>query len=564
MVLLQGSLDQRARIISGIVLFTFALTHFINHTTGLVSVEAMHTMQAWRVVFTRSYLGSAVLGAAIITHVVLGLARIATRSSLRLPWWETLQILLGLMIPFLLFPHIVNTRIASTFFGVNDIYAYELARLWPARALAQSLLLVLVWLHGCIGLHYWLRLWQPYRRAFPLLLGLAIAIPLGGIAGFVVSGQRVESAIADPQLLAELKRVVAWPSDANDARLAAIRGWVTWGIVLTLGALGAFVFSRRTVQQAMPLVKISYAGGPTISRPQGPTLLELSRMHGVAHTAVCGGRGRCSTCRVRIDHGQEAQLAPQFVEAVALGSIGAPPNVRLACQLRPRGELTVTRLLRPGTTGPSAAGLPESESDGVERILALMFLDVRNFTRMMENKLPYDVVFILNEFFAATGMAISEHGGSIDKFLGDGLLAVFGRNNGPEDGCRQALQAARAIDLALDHVNARLESELASPIEIGVGIHVGPLLLGRIGWGEAVDVTVIGHTVNAASRLEALTKEKNCQLVISRDVAQYAGLPFQESGEEIKVRGVAEPIEIVTIRRGRDLPPEILASSWKD
>ncbi len=564
MVLLQGSLDQRARIISGLVLFAFALTHFLNHSAGLISVEAMHNLQAWRTTVTRSYLGSAVLGAALITHVALGLARIATRSSLRLPWWETLQIGLGLAIPFLLFPHIVNTRVAFTFFGVNDTYIYELARLWPARALTQSLLLILVWTHGCIGLHYWLRLWQPYRAAFPVLLAIAVVIPIAGIAGFMVAGRQVEMAISNPATLEALKQAASWPNDAADARLAAIRGWVLWGLVLSLAAIGCYVFSRRTVQQAKPLVKISYAGGPTIQRPHGPTLLELSRIHGIPHTAICGGRGRCSTCRVRIDRGLDDQLPPQFVEAVALGSIGASPNVRLACQLRPQGELTVTRLLRPGTTGPSAAGLPEGESDGVERILALMFLDVRNFTRMMENKLPYDVVFILNEFFAATGMAITEHGGGIDKFLGDGLLAVFGRNNGPEDGCRQALQAARAIDLALDHVNARLESELAIPIEIGIGIHAGPLLLGRIGWGASVDVTVIGHTVNAASRLEALTKEKGCQLVISRDVAQYAGLPFQESGEEIYVRGVAEPIEIVTIRRGRDLPPEILSTNWQN
>lgn len=562
MVLLQGSLSQKARIASGLVLFTFALTHFLNHAIGLVSLDTMHALQNFRTTLTRSIPGTAVLMAALLTHIVLGLARIASRSSLKMPWWEAFQIALGLSIPFLLLPHIVNTRIASSFFGVQDTYAYELARLWPGRALWQSLLLLLVWTHGCIGLHYWLRLWEPYRRAAPALLGVAIFIPLAGLAGFIVSGREIATAIADPAGLASLKATTAWPSEAADARLARIRDWVNTAILLTLAGLCGWLFFRRTVQQTRQQVEISYAGGPSFGTATGPTLLEISRMHNIPHASICGGRGRCSTCRVRVDQGLDEQYPPQFVEAIALGSIQAPANVRLACQLRPRASLTVTRLLRPGTTGPAAAGIPEKDSDGVERILALMFLDVRNFTGMMEHKLPYDVVYILNEFFAATGKAISAHGGTIDKFLGDGLLAVFGRTNGPEEGCRQALQAARAIDLALDHVNAQLEGELPSPIEIGIGIHAGPLLLGRIGWGDSVDVTVIGHTVNAASRLEALTKEKKCQLVISRDVAQYAGLPTEDTGEAIHVRGIADTIRIVQIQRARDLPPQILNATW--
>ena len=82
--------------------------------------------------------------------------------------------------------------------------------------------------------------------------------------------------------------------------------------------------------------------------------------------------------------------------------------------------------------------------------MAVMFLDLRDFTQLSQSRLPYDVVFILNEFFAAAGSAIHTHGGWIDKFLGDGLLAVFGQRHGVEAGCRQALRAARAIDLALD------------------------------------------------------------------------------------------------------------------
>src|SRR5690242_20625083 len=130
-VLLRGDPLQRLRLASGLVLFAFATTHFLNHATGLVSLELMHRIEALRTTVTRSLPGTVILAAALATHVSLGLYKLAMRRTWRLPLWETLQILVALCIPFLLFPHIVNTRIAHAVFGVNDIYLYELVRLWP-------------------------------------------------------------------------------------------------------------------------------------------------------------------------------------------------------------------------------------------------------------------------------------------------------------------------------------------------------------------------------------------------------------------------------------------------
>src|SRR5271165_162959 len=179
---------QNLRLVSGLALFAFATTHFLNHAVGLVNLEAMHEVQRWRWVITRSWPGSVILAAALLTHVSLGLIKLASRTTLRLPPWELLQIALGLAIPFLLLPHIVDTRGASAFFGVQDNYLYELARLWPDGAAAQTALLLLVWGHGCLGIHYWLRLNRHYRSLRPVLLVLAIAIPLAGLAGFMVAG----------------------------------------------------------------------------------------------------------------------------------------------------------------------------------------------------------------------------------------------------------------------------------------------------------------------------------------------------------------------------------------
>jgi len=219
----------------------------------------------------------------------------------------------------------------------------------------------------------------------------------------------------------------------------------------------------------------------------------------------------------------------------------------------------VARLLKAATTGPESAELEEADSGGVEKPLAVMFVDLRDFTRFSEKRLPFDVVFVLNELFGAIGAAISENGGWIDKFLGDGLLAVFGQRVGVEVACRQALRTVRAIDLTLDHINAKLEAEIGRRLEVGIGVDAGPLLLGRIGYGEAVDFTVIGNAVNVASRLEALSKAKGFQVVISLDVARQAGWePTEGERMQVDVRGVAEPVEVIGIVRGRDLPASIL------
>jgi len=561
-VLLRGSLTQRLRIASGLILFAFATTHFLNHALGLVSLDLMHEVQAWRQVVTRSVPGTWVLVAALLTHVGLGLFKLARRTTLRMPTWELTQIGLGLLIPFLLLPHIVNTRIAHVVFGVDDNYLYELARLWPSSALLQSSLLLMVWLHGCIGIHYWLRLSQPYRGLQPVLLFIAIAVPLAALGGFMVSGRLVASSIEDARTFAKLKELTHWPSAADADSLDLYRWVVRFGFAGLLLVVAISVALRHLLLNMRPKMEIKYTGGPTVRVPLGPTLLEISRMHKIPHASVCGGRARCSTCRVRIDDGASSLTPPGYPEAITLASIAAPKNVRLACQVRPESALTVTRLLRPASTGPQAVDVQEFDAAGVEKSMAVMFLDLRDFTQLSQSRLAYDVVFILNEFFAAAGSAVHTHGGWIDKFLGDGLLAIFGQRHGVEAGCRQALRAARAIDLALDDVNAKLGAEIPRPLRVGMGIHAGPMLLGRIGYGEAVDMTVVGNAVNVASRLEALAKQKGFQIVMSADVAGYAGC-LDEAGPIliVNVRGVEAAMEVVGVLRGRDLPASILAAA---
>lgn len=353
-VYLRGDRLQKIRLASGLVLFSFAGAHFLNHAAGLVSLEAMHEVQGWRTTVTRSLIGSLVLGAALAAHMGLGLFKLIRRKTWRMPLWEAAQILLALAIPFLLFPHIVNTRVASSVFGVRDTYLYELARLWPDRSVLQSLLLLIVWTHGCVGLHYWLRLTDTYWRYAKLLLVLAVAVPVLAIAGFAVSGSRTAEIMSDPDMLANLKRNANWPNAADSAIMALMRDWSQYGSAIVLALIGAFWAWRHRPRLVTILpVQVSYVDGPTVAVPEGMTLLEVSRANGVPHASLCGGRSRCTTCRVRVDKGLDALGTPGQAEAVALKSIEAAPNVRLACQIRPKASLTVSVLLRPDTALPS-------------------------------------------------------------------------------------------------------------------------------------------------------------------------------------------------------------------
>ena len=365
-VYLRGNGLQRLRLTSGLILFAFAATHFLNHALGLVGLEAMHQAQQIRTAVTRSVPGTIVLAAALTAHIVLALHKLVRRQTWRLSRWESVQILSGLAIPFFLFPHIVNTRIAHTFFNVEDSYLYELVRLWPESAVVQTTLLLLVWTHGCLGLHYWLRLSDGYVRVAPVLLAFAIAVPVLALAGFAVAGRTTGEIMSDPQALEALKTRSNWPNANDSAILAWLRTGARLGFLAVLAGIAA-IFMLRWMGRAVrkPRVQISYVDGPTIRLASGKTLLEASRSAGVPHASVCGGRGRCSTCRVRIVEGLDKLPAATGAEAITLESIEAPPNIRLACQIRPVASLTVALVSHHATPGP-----PQTDFSEIREIVA--------------------------------------------------------------------------------------------------------------------------------------------------------------------------------------------------
>jgi adenylate cyclase len=563
---MRGGISRNLSLISGLILFAFAATHFLNHAVGLFQLDLMDEVQLWRLAVTRSWPGSILLGVALLTHIVFGLLKTARRGTLRLPAWELVQIVLGVAIPFLLLPHIVDTRVAMAAFGVQDSYLYELARLWPAAAFMQSVLLLVVWTHGCLGIHHWLKFRPWYATLQPILLLVAVAVPLAALVGFTVSGRAVADLISDPAMAARVKDITHWPDKNFENRLAWYRllARIVFAGLLVLTA--TVIMLRRFGMLAAPKLTIAYAGGPKVQSAIGPTLLEISRANGVAHASVCGGRARCGTCRVRIDEGAASLLPPGFAERFTLARVKAPDNARLACQIRPRGALGVTRLVRVQDDGPPTAAAESPDDAGVTKPLCLLYVRIRDIDEISRDRLPYDVMFILNEFFSAAGAAIDQNNGWVDKFLGDGVLAVFGQQRGLDRGCNDALQVARAIDVALDRLNEKVSAEIGRPIAISIGLHAGSFFLGRIGLGRTSVLSVVGPGAEMALQLADAAEDKGWQVAFSAEAAQRAGVASIGDRHSLAISGSggkSQSVDVVGVVRARDIavsqatPPEL-------
>jgi adenylate cyclase len=423
--------------------------------------------------------------------------------------------------------------------------------------LQQVATLIVAWLHGCMGLHFWLRTKPWYPRLVPALYSAALLLPTLALLGFANAGQEVAQLAQQPGWVAAVIRDLPFPTQSQ---IDMANAFLDMAYSIFIGLMVVVVvarLARAALESSRGVFHLSYPGGKRVRVSSGSTILEASRAAAIPHAQVCGGRGRCSTCRVRCGEGFDLLDPPSADEQLVLDRVAAPPRVRLACQTRPLGDLEVTPLLPPTAT-PRDGRAQAAHMQGSEQEIAILFADLRGFTKMSEKKLPYDVVFLLNRYFRAMGEAIESTGGQVDKFIGDGVMALFGINVGPERGCREALAGARAMGEALEELNKSLKSDLTEPLRIGIGIHTGPVIVGEMGYGDAISITAIGDAVNTASRLEAMTKEMQCQLIVSADVEARSKVDLAAyPNHRVEVRGREEPLTIRTIDQSSSLPPTV-------
>lgn len=513
--------ERTIRLWAGSVLMIFVTMHLLNHALGIFGVEVMGAAQEWRVAIWRSWPGTILLYGALGLHMLLALKRAVSRRTWRMPAVEALQIVLGLAIPILLARHVVGTRVMASLAGADDSYVNVLRYLWPDNALWQSVALLVAWAHGVVGLHFVLRTRDWFERWRSTFYVVAFALPLLALAGFVAGGRDAHLQDVPPE---------AW-TPAQNAVYEAGQQYARYGVWAILALPALLIVMRELVRRLRPSVTVRYVGHGATRNPTGLTLLEMSRLNQIPHPSVCGGRGRCSTCRVLVLSDTDMLPPPNALERKLLTRIKAPKRVRLACQIRPDSELNVRILLPVDAKGRGLDWEEEALKWGTERHVAVLFADIRGFSTLARSQLPADLVVLLNRVIEDMTQAVASRGGRTALVLTDGIMGVFGTETSLRNASRSAIEAAQDILRAAETINRELGGAIPQPLRIGVGIHCGHTVLARIGDAEqGYSMSVIGQTVVIASRLEEATKELAADCIVSEETIADAGLKSAKAG----------------------------------
>jgi adenylate cyclase len=549
---------RQVRIATGLVLFTYIFSHFFNHALGNISYDLMEQWLWYHIWWWRIPLVNITLYAAAFTHLSLGLWALYQRRHFRYTAAELTQLALGLSIPLLLASHFGVVRVAGWVLGAEPTnYARPLFGYWvnrPYMIAVQFVLFTVAWTHACIGLYFWLRLKKFFRWAWPLFFAVAVLLPPLAMIGTHHGAGEVIRLAAQPQWRAQFLRPLPPPQRAFIDNITLF-----YFPIVYLGAI-ALVSTARGVRALRELsggtVTFTYPDR-RVRVPKGLSVLEASLRYRVPHASVCGGRARCSTCRIRVISDRSVLPRPSQREQYVLARVGAgnDSSIRLACQLRPQTDIAFIPVLPPHV-GADFVRKGARAGVGEERYIVSMFVDMRGSTKLAEARLPFDVIFLINRFLHSTSQAVVDAGGQPNQFIGDGLLALFGLDVEKPAACRQALRAAALVAANVEYLNHQFASDLREPIEFGIGIHGGEAIIGNIGFRDHTVFTAVGDSVNVAARLQDMTKQLGCRAIVSEEVCRNANIgPGLLAAGEITVRGRDEPLKVRTAE-----DPTVLAS----
>lgn len=344
---------RRLRLVTGLVLMAFVTGHMVNLALGMHSLAAMESWRPWLMGPWRSMPLQVLLVCSALVHLVLGVYAIAARRSAALTKTDWVQLALGLATPPLLLNHAIVMHMAGEVTPNFDAtFGQMLAIYWsfsPGYAFQQLGVVMVVWIHAAVGLYSWLVLKPAWKRIGGVVLPLLFAVPILALLGFAEAGREVLEKLSSDaawreHIVANLRKVVAVTDPLNAMQARLLTGYALFVLI----AAGFFAFR---IVRARALINVAYDGGLVAYGRRGLSLLELARLSNVPHAHFCSGRGRCGTCRVRVESGAE-QLSPMSkAENATLARAGAAAGERLACQaLVSGGGVTVTRVLPPWVT----------------------------------------------------------------------------------------------------------------------------------------------------------------------------------------------------------------------
>jgi adenylate cyclase len=554
--LIRGIGVRQIRLVCGLVLYAYLISHFLNHALGNISMTALAIGVHYHTLFWQFPPVAYVFYGSALIHTGLGIWALYQRRQFHWKAIEPLQLVLGLCIPVLIVSHVVGARLGHSLFGLEKLYPQILHADWGQQLKMWQMLSVLIiaWVHGSIGLYFWLRMKAFFKGAAPFLLAAAVLVPTLAMLGLYQAGRTVirDSASAQWQADNLSPRQVGTPAQGE-----VLDDIVDYLLIGYLGLIGLVLLgkgARALNERRGGMIRLSYGNGRVVRVPKGLSVLEASLRYNVPHASVCGGRARCSTCRIRVIGDCAALPEPSQREAFVLNRVGtSDPSIRLACQLRPETDLSFFQLFMPHTTSANAHAT-QPHRIGQERYLVSMFVDMRGSTQLAEKQLPFDTVFVVNRFLGAVSQAVIECGGQPNQFVGDGELALFGLRSSPQIACRQALKAAAMIAANVDELNRFLSHDLREPIRFGIGIHAGEVIIGDIGYREHMIFTALGDAVNVAARLQDMTKNLACEAIFSEEIRATAGLAAEcLPQQEVAIRGRTELMMVRTVTSAKAL-----------
>lgn len=258
----------------------------------------------------------------------------------------------------------------------------------------------------------------------------------------------------------------------------------------------------------------------TVDCAQGETILEATLKQGIQHAHACGGKAKCSTCRIYIDKGLENVNPRNKKEQDLAKDLKFSPEIRLACQTTVCGPVKARRLVMDEIDQNlifSNGNSLESKSLGEVVDASVLFVDIADYTAFSERTPAYDVVHVLNRYFYIAGNIIKKHNGRIVDYYGDGFLAIFGLDRQP-DHAKNVINAGFELQKAVKQFDTEIHDLVNSEFKIRLGAHTGNIIWGTIGIEGMQKEAAIGDTVNFASRIEQANKTLNTDFLISESM----------------------------------------------
>jgi adenylate cyclase len=522
---------------SGLILFTYIGAHLLNHALGLISLDVAEAGMGIAVDVWYSIIGTVLLYGAAVIHFTMALWAVYERRTFFLPPAELIRIALGFTLPILLIGHAASTRIAYEVLGLPSDYSRVVSILWETGSQGWQLgLMAPGWLHGCLGLHFAFCRRPLYRQLRFVLFAVALLLPVLSAVGFVAMGRELAANSAAIEAAREFL------SPENATQRLAIAQWKDGLLNGYFSIIGA-AFIAREIRNLLErrrnrLVAVSNPSR-TVRVPRGWSVLEASRGFHLPHASMCGGRARCSTCRVRVTAGEEFCPAPGADEQGTLDRVNAPIDVRLACQLRPQGDISVIPLVH--TAQPIYRQTASQRNR--EREIVVLFCELRNIGDLASDHLPQDQLYLLTLYVEGVGNAIRGHGGTLSFVERGSICALFGLDRGLAPAARRGLQAAGAIERVTSDLNNRLGRRGDDRLKISVSIHAGHAAIGEIGSSDPPIVLAIGDAIEVTNELRRAGAAHDKPFAISERVYREAGLsPVGQDQVALRVSGSDDQI----------------------